>query len=153
LSDFFFKHCKYFIQYKTVLSNEKDRSNGRTVMTRCGRTRSYPKNPSDPSGSESDTIQSDFLRKSNWSDPNLTWPDPTWDQMVFNPIEIYQQYEKTQHVNWPDPTRPDPISSRMLNWSDLSDSNPNPTLPALLPPLVMTLAQSNFFLKKKKRYH
>jgi hypothetical protein len=32
-------------------------------------------------------------------DLNPTRFDPTRDQMAFNPIEIYQRSEKTQHVN------------------------------------------------------
>jgi hypothetical protein len=33
------------------------------------------------------------------SQTDPTRPDPTQDQMAFNPIEIYQRSEKTQHVN------------------------------------------------------
>jgi hypothetical protein len=46
-----------------------------TVIYRGGRTRSDPRNPSDPPGSESDSnlTRSNFLRKLNWSDP--TRPD------------------------------------------------------------------------------
>jgi hypothetical protein len=47
-------------------------------VSRGGRIRSDPTNLPDPSGSE---------------------PDPTRDQMAFNPIEIYQRSEKIQHVN------------------------------------------------------
>jgi hypothetical protein len=31
--------------------------------------------------------------------PTRPDPNPTRDQMAFNPIEIYQRSEKTQHVN------------------------------------------------------
>jgi hypothetical protein len=88
--------------------------------------------------SDLNPIWSDFLRKSKWSDSIRTRPDPTRDQMTFNPIEIYQRSEKTQHINWPDLIRPwpDPISSKKSNWPDPSD--PNPIRPARLPPLVLS---------------
>jgi hypothetical protein len=103
-------------------------------LYRGGRIRPDLRNPFDPSGSKPDPnlIRSIFLRKSNWSDPIRTRPDPIRDQMAFNPIEIYQRSEKTQHINWPDP---DPISSKKSNWPDPSDPNPNLTRPVRLPPL------------------
>jgi hypothetical protein len=54
--------------------------------------------------------------------------------MTFNPIEIYQRCEKTQHINWSEP-----ISFKKSNWPNPSDPNPNPnpTRPARLPPLVV----------------
>jgi hypothetical protein len=61
-----------------------------------------------PTRSDPNPTRLDFLgiyRKSNWPDPFRTWPDPTRDQMTFNPIEIYQRSKKIQHVNWPGPTR------------------------------------------------
>jgi hypothetical protein len=113
--------------------------------TRGDRIRPDLRNLSDPSGSEFDPIQ--FFKKVKLIrlDPNLTRPDPTRDQIAFNPIEIYQRSEKTQHINWPDPvpTRPDPnptrsdsIPSKKSNWPDPSD--PNPTRTARLPPLKAT---------------
>jgi hypothetical protein len=100
-------------------------------LTRGGRIRPDLRNPPDPSGPEPDPTQ--FFKK-----VKLTRPEPTRDQMTFNPIEIYQRSEKTQHINWPDPA--DPISSRKSNWPDSSDPNPNPTRPARLSPLVLTLS-------------
>jgi hypothetical protein len=91
---------------------------------RGGRTRPDLRNPSDSSESEPDPIW--FFKKVKLIrfDPNPTRPDPTRDQMVFNPIKIYQRSKKTQHINWPDPIRPDPISFRKSNWPDPSDLNP-----------------------------
>jgi hypothetical protein len=101
------------------------------IHFRAGRIRSDLRSLSDLFGLEYNLIW--FFKKIKLirSDPN-----PTWDQITFNPIKIYQKSEKTQYINWsdPDPIWPDLISSRRLNWSD---PNPNPTRPARLPPLVL----------------
>jgi hypothetical protein len=94
--------------------------------------------------SDLNPIWSIFLRKSNWPDPIRTRPDPTRpdpirDQMIFNPIKIYQRSEKTQHINWPDPIRSNLISSKKSNWPDPSNPNPNLIRPARLPPLIGTI--------------
>jgi hypothetical protein len=68
-------------------------------MGRDGTTRPDLRNPSDPSGPEPDPIQFFKKIKLTRSDPNSTRPDLTRDQVAFNPIEIYQRSEKTQHIN------------------------------------------------------
>jgi hypothetical protein len=70
-----------------------------------------------PARPDSNSTRSDFLGifkkvKLTRPDPNPTWSDPPRDQMTFNPIKIYQRSEKTQYVNWPDPTWPWPDSAR-----------------------------------------
>jgi hypothetical protein len=54
--------------------------------------------PRNPSGSEPDPIQ--FFKKVKLirPDPNLSWLDPTQDQMTFNPVEIYEQFEKKHNM-------------------------------------------------------
>jgi hypothetical protein len=54
-----------------------------------------------PTRPDSNPTRLEFFKKVKLirSDPNSTRPDPTRDQMTFNPIEIYQRYEKTQHIN------------------------------------------------------
>jgi hypothetical protein len=98
-----------------------------------GRTRLDPRNPSDPSGSESDLTW--FFKKVKliriWSEP-----DPTRDQMIFNPIKIYQRSEKTQHISWPDP-----IWFLLKGQTDPTRPIRTRTRPDRLPPLNKPISQ------------
>jgi hypothetical protein len=82
-----------------VITNFATTKRFKSHSHRGGKTRPEPRNPSDPSGSKSDPIQ--FFKKVKLTrpDPNSTRLDPTRDQMTFNPIKIYQRFEKTQHIN------------------------------------------------------
>jgi hypothetical protein len=95
-------------------------------------TKSDLRNSSDSSGFKYDLIY--FFKKIKliWSEPNLTrsdpnptWPDSTRDQMTFNPIKIYQKYEKTQYINWPDPIRPNFFQKIRLSRVTRPESEPD----------------------------
>jgi hypothetical protein len=90
------------------------------VGYRGGRIRPDPRNPSDPSGTEPDSIW--FFKKVNLTrpDPNPTRPDPTRPEIKWPSIQSksINDLKKTQHINWPDPIRPGPARFLLEGQTD-----------------------------------
>jgi hypothetical protein len=95
-------------------------------------------------------IWSDFLKKSNWSDPIRTRPDPTQSEIKWLSIQSksINDLKKIQYVNWPDPnsTQLDLISSKRSNWPNWPNPNPVQPEPDPIRPIATSKLLSPWFI-------